>query len=51
MQYGDFFLWLKKKPEVTLDFRSVYATVLENWFTVPSQAILGGIYERLGFLG
>jgi uncharacterized protein (DUF1501 family) len=35
----------------TVDFRSVYATVLENWFTVPSQAILGGTFERLGFLG
>ncbi len=35
----------------TVDFRSVYATVLENWFGVPSQAILGGNYEKLGFLG
>ncbi|MGE3270180.1 MAG: DUF1501 domain-containing protein, partial [Chloroflexota bacterium] len=35
----------------TVDFRSVYATVLENWFQVPSQAILGGNFERLGFLG
>jgi CheY-like chemotaxis protein len=35
----------------TVDFRSVYATVLENWFAAPSQAILGGSYERLGFLG
>jgi uncharacterized protein (DUF1501 family) len=35
----------------TVDFRSVYATVLESWFAAPSQAILGGTYERLGFLG
>ena len=35
----------------TVDFRSVYATVLENWFKAPSQQILGGSYERLGFLG
>jgi uncharacterized protein (DUF1501 family) len=35
----------------TVDFRSVYSTVLENWFGVPSQAILGGNYEKLGFLG
>jgi uncharacterized protein (DUF1501 family) len=35
----------------TVDFRSVYATVLENWFTVPSQQILGGSFERLGFVG
>jgi uncharacterized protein (DUF1501 family) len=34
----------------TVDFRSVYATVLENWFVVPSQAILGGTFERIGFL-
>jgi len=35
----------------TVDFRSVYATVLESWFGAPSQAILGGTYERIGFLG
>jgi uncharacterized protein (DUF1501 family) len=35
----------------TVDFRQVYATVLENWFAAPSPAILGGTYERLGFLG
>jgi uncharacterized protein (DUF1501 family) len=34
----------------TVDFRSVYATVLENWFGMPSQQILGGTFERLGFL-
>jgi uncharacterized protein (DUF1501 family) len=34
----------------TVDFRSVYATVLEDWFAAPSQAILGGTFERLGFL-
>ena len=35
----------------TVDFRSVYATVLENWFGMPSQQILGGTFERLKFLG
>lgn len=35
----------------TVDFRSVYATVLENWFGMPSQQILGGSFDRLGFLG
>ncbi|MFN8633497.1 MAG: DUF1501 domain-containing protein [Chloroflexota bacterium] len=34
----------------TVDFRSVYATVLESWFGMPSQQILGGTFERLGFL-
>ena len=34
----------------TVDFRSVYATALENWFGMPSQQILGGTFERLGFL-
>jgi uncharacterized protein (DUF1501 family) len=35
----------------TVDFRSVYATVLEDWFGAPSQEILGGSFERLGLLG
>ena len=35
----------------TVDFRSVYATMLETWFGMPSQQILGGAFERLGFLG
>jgi hypothetical protein len=35
----------------TVDFRSVYATVLEAWFGAPSAPILGGTYERIGFLG
>ena len=35
----------------TVDFRQVYATVLETWFEAPSQAILSGNYEKVGFLG
>jgi uncharacterized protein (DUF1501 family) len=35
----------------TVDFRSVYATILENWFAMPSQQILDGTFERLNFLG
>ncbi len=31
----------------TTDFRSVYATVLENWFGVPSNTILKGRFETL----
>jgi uncharacterized protein (DUF1501 family) len=34
----------------TVDFRSIYATVLENWFGMPSQRILGGTFDRLPFL-
>jgi uncharacterized protein (DUF1501 family) len=34
----------------TVDFRSVYATVLERWFGAPSPAILGGTFEQVGFL-
>ena len=32
------------------DFRSVYATVLEGWLNVPSTAVLGSSYARLGFI-
>ncbi len=35
----------------TTDFRSVYATVLERWFGVPSREIVGGSFETLSFLG
>ncbi|MDP6632668.1 MAG: DUF1501 domain-containing protein [Dehalococcoidales bacterium] len=31
----------------TVDFRSVYATVLEEWFGTPSNTILGQQYETL----
>jgi uncharacterized protein (DUF1501 family) len=34
----------------TVDFRSVYTTVLRGWFDVDPQAVLGGSYENLGFL-
>ncbi len=33
-----------------LDFRSVYATILENWFALDSKPIIGGSYEKLSFL-
>jgi uncharacterized protein (DUF1501 family) len=32
------------------DFRSIYATLLENWFTVPSAPILGQSYPPLKLL-
>jgi uncharacterized protein (DUF1501 family) len=33
-----------------VDFRSVYATVLEQWIGIPSQAILGGRFPAVGIL-
>jgi uncharacterized protein (DUF1501 family) len=36
----------------TTDFRSVYASVLDNWVGAPTDDILGGRYERVeGLLG
>jgi uncharacterized protein (DUF1501 family) len=35
----------------TVDFRSVYATVLDKWLGGDSQAVLGSRFENLGFLG
>lgn len=32
------------------DFRSVYATVLENWFKTPSKEVLGGEFEKVDCL-
>jgi hypothetical protein len=29
----------------------LYATVIERWFGVPSQEILGAKYEPIGLLG
>ncbi len=34
----------------TVDFRSVYATVLADWLGADDTQVLGGTYERLGFL-
>jgi len=34
-----------------VDFRSVYATILDKWLGADSQSILGAKYENLGFLG
>lgn len=34
----------------TVDFRSVYATVLESWLGAPADEVLGDRYERLPFL-
>jgi uncharacterized protein (DUF1501 family) len=34
-----------------VDFRSVYATILDRWLGVDSRAVLGSQYENVGFLG
>jgi uncharacterized protein (DUF1501 family) len=34
-------------PKMTMDFRRVYAAVLEDWLGVPSKDTLGGTFERL----
>ncbi len=34
----------------SIDFRQVYATLLEDWLGVPSEAALGGRFERLALL-
>ncbi|GAB4176123.1 MAG: DUF1501 domain-containing protein [Rhodocyclaceae bacterium] len=31
----------------TLDFRSLYATVLEDWWKMPAGGVLGGRFEKL----
>lgn len=33
--------------DATVDFRSVYATVLKTWMTANPSAILGGSYPTL----
>jgi uncharacterized protein (DUF1501 family) len=34
----------------TVDFRSVYATVLDSWLGADSKSILGDTYSNLGFI-
>jgi uncharacterized protein (DUF1501 family) len=36
--------------KVGIDFRRVYATLLEGWLDIPAKAALGGAYERLPLL-
>jgi uncharacterized protein (DUF1501 family) len=35
----------------TVDFRAVYATILDKWLGADSRTILGSSYENVGFLG
>jgi uncharacterized protein (DUF1501 family) len=34
----------------SVDFRSVYATVIEDWLGAPSKDVLGGTFDRLDFV-
>ena len=34
----------------TVDFKNVYATVLNNWLSVNDKNILGGSYEKMNFI-
>ena len=34
-----------------VDFRSVYATLIDNWMGADADVALGGAFPRLGFLG
>jgi len=36
--------------KVKVDFRSIYATILDKWLGADSQSILGAKYDDLGFL-
>jgi uncharacterized protein (DUF1501 family) len=33
-----------------VDFRSVYATILQNWLDTPSKPILGGQFQPLNVI-
>ena len=36
--------------EFSLDFRSIYAELLEDWLEVDSKPVVKGIYQKVGFL-
>ncbi len=40
----------KEDLKFSTDFRSVYATVLDNWLSSPSKEVLGGEFPKVGFL-
>jgi uncharacterized protein (DUF1501 family) len=37
-------------PKMTMDFRRVYATILEDWLGLSAKETLGGAFERLPLL-
>ncbi len=38
-------------PKFKVDFRAVYATILDRWLGVDSREVLGASFENIGFLG
>lgn len=38
-------------PKFNVDFRAVYATILNRWLGADARAVLGAQYENVGFLG
>jgi uncharacterized protein (DUF1501 family) len=40
----------KGEPKMTVDFRSIYANILDGWLSCPSEKVLDARYEKLGFL-
>ncbi len=36
--------------EFTTDFRSIYSTIIDRWFGVPSEALLGQQWANLDFI-
>ena len=33
-----------------VDFRSVYSTLVEDWMKMDAKSIVGGDFEKLGFI-
>lgn len=44
-------LYSEDDTKHTIDFRSLYATILERWLEVSSREILGGTFEIMDFIG
>ena len=42
---------LAGNPKFHVDFREVYATILDRWLSADSKAVLGTQYQNIGFLG
>jgi uncharacterized protein (DUF1501 family) len=49
-QYGDLDNLIDGEVAASLDFRTVYATILEGHMQTESRAILGGDFKTLGFV-
>lgn len=48
--YPDLANLIDGDPEHAIDFREVYATLLDSWLGCPSERILGGRFEHLPIL-